>query len=385
MFKKEGYSFNSVLQFLTATLLVGLTAIPATAQAVELRYATFHPTVNNVYKRAVLPFVDRVAKATGGAVTIKTYPGGQLANIKTTITALRNGTADAGVLIPIFVPSEVPSHNALQQVLFAGANPIAAAGASVETVVLGCPGCRKDLEAAGAVSVLPVATTAYRMQCAKDVPNTASLKGRKIRIVGGAQKTLLQELGATRVVVPPADVMEGMNRGVLDCAVTPLPWLVQFSLKESVHYIIDEPLGYARTIEFFVLRKASWEKLSPEQRRTVFKEFPQLAADSVIEGYLYDDERVIKVAKDKGIKFIKPDAAFTKAVDAARAAEKEVAFADAKKRKVPNFPAVWAHHQRALAKWAKLSRDIGTDPKKFAQALWDNVYSKIDPLTMLPK
>jgi len=36
-------------------------------------------------------------------------------------------------------------------------------------------------------------------------------------------------------------------------------------------------------------------------------------------------------------------------------------------------------HARNVEKWQKLSKDIGRDPDKLTEALWREVYSKLDP------
>lgn len=377
--------FKTARIFLAAPALVALTTLPAAADPIELRYATSQPSINSTFKRSILPFVERVAKDSGGTITIQTFPGNQLANAKTSISSLRDGTADAGFVIPIFVPSEIKTLNFMQQILFAGANAVAITGATAETVLLNCPGCRSELAAAGAMPMAPVATSAYFMSCTTDVPNSGSLKGRKMRIVGGAQKELLSDLGATRVVVPPPEVMEAMNRGQIDCAVSPLPWLTQFSLQEATKFIVTEPLGYARGNDMFTMSKAAWNKLAPDQKQAVFKNLPRLVADSVIAGYLFEQDEARKAAERKGIKFLKPDPEFVKVVAGIRAREKDIVVSDAKKRGVEGVDELWDSHVKTLAKWDKLSQEIGSDPAKMAQVLWDQVYSKLDPLTVQPK
>ena len=36
-------------------------------------------------------------------------------------------------------------------------------------------------------------------------------------------------------------------------------------------------------------------------------------------------------------------------------------------------------YAKAIEKWRGLSKDIGRDPDKFTEALWREVYSKLDP------
>lgn len=366
-------------RFPVAALAVAATLLAGTVQAeTTLRYATSLPSTSSVYEASVPGFIERVNQATDGKLTIQAFPSGQLASAKGTLAALKDGTADAGLLIPIFTPSETRNLNAISQILFAGSNSIAITGATAETVLINCPACVSEMAEQNVMPLAVYATTAYYLQCADDVPSYDSLRGRKMRIAGGGQRELVADMGATRVVVTGPDLMESMSRGQIDCALTSLPWLNSYSLMDSVEYIVDYPVGTFRAPDAFAISKSAWEKLDTESRQAIVKEIPRLLADTVINGYLAEEDQIRDQAKAAGITFLPADEKFKQAVVSIQEREKEIGLADAKTRGVEDAEAVWDSHLKSLDKWERLSKEIGNDPQRFADALWEHVYSKLN-------
>ena len=62
------------------TLLVGAAAlaISATALADEMKLAHFSSTKYHLHNEMFLPLAEKIKEATGGATTIRVYPGGEL-------------------------------------------------------------------------------------------------------------------------------------------------------------------------------------------------------------------------------------------------------------------------------------------------------------------
>lgn len=361
-----------------AALAGGFLGIGPVGAETTLRYSTSLPSTSTVYEASIPAFQKRVEEATGGDVTVQAFPSGQLASAKGTLSVLKNGTADAGLLIPIFSPSEVRNLNAISQILFAGSNPVAIAGATAETVLLNCPSCIEELAKTNVVPLALYSTTAYYLQCSKDVPSYSSLRGRKMRIAGGAQRELVEKMGATRVVVSGPELMESMSRGQIDCAMVSLPWLNSYSLMDSVKYIVDYPIGTFRAPDAFAVNKRSWDSLDAKARKAIVGEIPRLIADTVIAGYLAEEGQIREAARSEGIQFIGPDKDFEDAVLSIREREKEIVLSEAKSRGVHDAEEIWNSHMKSLEKWELLSQEIGRDPQKFADALYEHVYSKLD-------
>lgn len=357
-----------------ATALAALVAGGATAG--ELRYATSQPTVHAVYSNAVQPFIERLSETTGGELTVRPYPGGQLASARGALAALGDGTADASMVVPLWTPSEIRSIYALSQLLFTGDDILAISGATVETTLLDCPECADQMGENGAMSMAPYSTTPYYMMCNQEIASAEEFAGKRIRIAGGVQANLLTELGASRVNMPPAELSEALARGQVDCAIASLPFLVSYSLIDSVKYIIDYPLGHFRGVEIFALRKDSWDGLTDTERAAVIENSPMLVADSVFKGNIAEDDEARSLAESRGITIAQPDEGFVAIVDTVRAGEKAFLSAQMEERGVPDFDSLYERHGKLIEKWTGLVEGVDT-PEDFAKLLWDEVYSKL--------
>ena len=360
------------------SMVVALTLSAALATSVNaqtLRYGSSQPVVNAVYVDAVTPFIDRVQEASD--LRIRAYPGGQLVSARGALASLSDGTADASLLVPLWTPSDLPYINGLLQVLFAGNDPVVVTAAIAETTLLHCPQCREEMARNGAMSLAPYATSPYYLQCNRTIASSAELNGAKVRVVGGAQSVLLDQLGMTRVVVTAPEIAEGLSRGQIDCAIAPLSWLQSYSLGDGVRSIVDAPVGIARGIDAFALRSESWNGLDATEKAALLRNVPQLLMDVAFKGFKAEDQAAIAFAKENGITFVDPDAAFEAAVDDVRQNERKILLQEAAQRGLDNFEPVLDAHLAALEKWRGLSKEVDGDSEALADLLWNEVYSKL--------
>ena len=82
----------------------------------------------------------------------------------------------------------------------------------------------------------------------------------------------------------------------------------------------------------------------------------------------------------KGVVLIKVDGRdFDDLIKRYKAAERDRNIENAKKFGVKDPAAILDAHEKNLVKWKVLSKDIGRDINKFAEAMNREVYSKVDP------
>jgi hypothetical protein len=109
------------------------------------------------------------------------------------------------------------------------------------------------------------------------------------------------------------------------------------------------------------------------------KHAPRLVANTTINGYMAEDVMVRKEAPGKGITITKGGDDVLKPLAEHKEKEPAVIAEVAKKEGVADPESIIKAHLENVAKWEKIAAEIGEDPEKFAQALWDEVYSKLDP------
>jgi TRAP-type C4-dicarboxylate transport system substrate-binding protein len=102
------------------------------------------------------------------------------------------------------------------------------------------------------------------------------LKGKKVRVFSPALAALVEQFGATAVTVPFSEVYQGLQRGVVDCAISAslsgntAKW---FEVADRLY-----PLAVSWGIQTHAANLDFWKGLSAELRRTLEKEFAAMEA-----------------------------------------------------------------------------------------------------------
>ncbi len=214
--------------FGAAVAVLALASQPTLAR--ELVYTSLVGAKHPVHTYGLEPFFERVTAATGGSVTFKLFPGGTLASGKTTLNAIRNGTVDMGLLADIYTPNELPVSAMLSDLAVLGKDARVMTGAVNQTLVVDCEACKKDYTEENVIPLASYALTPYYLLCGgAQIVTAEDWKGKKIRGTG-AMGVLAANMGATPVNVTSAEIYEAMQRGQVDCAMGPQPWLKSYSL-----------------------------------------------------------------------------------------------------------------------------------------------------------
>ena len=120
---------------------------PRRHSAAELVFGSWTPA-QEYQNRVAMPEVFRnIEKDTNGAIKWKLIAGGQIADGKTTFTAVKDGLMQAGLGIVTYVPNAIPSLYAIYStIIFGESDPVAASLAALETIYLNCPSCLEELQ-----------------------------------------------------------------------------------------------------------------------------------------------------------------------------------------------------------------------------------------------
>src|SRR5712691_852750 len=202
-----------ILLAVTATAL--LPGRPASAA--DLVYGNWTPA-QEYQNRVVMPELFRnIEKDTGGAVKWKLIAGGQIADGKTTFTAVKDGLMQAGLGIVTYVPNAIPSVYAIYSTLIFGEDdPAAASGAALETMYLNCPSCLEELRKQNSLVLSGWTTSAYVLTCREPLKTMADLKGKRVRATGGSAE-MFKLAGMVPVGATLVEAVGLLQRGGLDC------------------------------------------------------------------------------------------------------------------------------------------------------------------------
>jgi TRAP-type C4-dicarboxylate transport system substrate-binding protein len=268
--------------------------------------------------------------------------------------------------------------NVVYDLVNASESPVVMAGAVAETYHLDCPECKADFRKHNTLFLANYASTRFNMLCGKPMKSLADAKGRKMRVVGALGR-FIKQIGAVPVGGSPTKAVQGMQRGNIDCIVGPISWLQSFGMWDIAKHVFDAPLAIQPTPSSMVINRDSWNKLSRAERMAMVKHAPALVARTTIDGYMAEDALVRKDATKRGITIIKAGAEVRQALAKHKEKELSVVPAVAKKEGVKNPGKILKAHLDNVAKWEKIHARTGDDVGKFAQALWDEVFSKLDP------
>ena len=346
--------------------------------ATELIYGSWVSPKHSVMRTALPPFFKSVETATKGAVTWKLVAGGQLVDAKGTVPGLKDGLIDAGLVIPSFGPSYTPTMSLVFNTQVFGEDTVAAAGAQSELVLLHCPQCLDEARKMNFVPLASYSTTPFLLMCRMPVTKLEDIKGKKVRAAGGGIQTI-RLAGANPVGMSPADATQALQRGGLDCVLGAAAWLRSYGYQDVARYVLDFPLGMSGPGFHIAINRKKWLAMTKEQRKAHFDAAPMSAAIATIDGYIKSDQQIIEAAKKKGVTVTKGGADFAAVAAKREAQQRDGNIKASKQFNVANPEKVLDAYEAAIKKWRKLSKEIGLDTNKFAEALQREVYSKVDP------
>jgi TRAP-type C4-dicarboxylate transport system substrate-binding protein len=354
------------------------------ASAVELIHGAW-PPASEYLNRVTLPkvFAD-IAKETNGQITWKLVPGGQLADPKATFQAAGDGLMAAGLGIVTYVPNLIPSLNAIYSTIVFGNDVVAATGAAVETVTLHCPSCNAEAKKINLVLLSGWTSSPYQLACREPVKSLADLKGKRVRATGGSVE-LMRMLGAVPVAATLPEAVNLLQRGGIECQFGVHTWLKTFGYADFAKNLTDYPLGLTGPAIGLLMNRDAWNKMTPDQKKVHLKAASRISAELALGQFVIENEQILNEMKQtKGLQVLSvSDAPAWKAVvEKYDTAQREKNIADAKNFGVADPAAVIDAYAKAREKWAKMSPGIGRDIDKFTDAIWNEVYSKVDPSTL---
>jgi len=351
------------------------------ASAVELVHGSW-PPAGEYLNRVTLPkiFAD-IAKETNNQITWKLVPGGQLADPKATFQAAGEGLMHAGLGIVTYVPNLIPSLNAIYSTVVFGDDIVAASGAAVETITLNCPSCVAEAKKINLVLLSGWTSSPYQLACREPVKSLAELKGKRVRATGGSTE-LMNMAGAVPISATLPEAVGLLQRGGLDCQFGVHTWLKTFGYADFAKHITDFPLGMTGPAIGMLMNRDAWNKMTPDQKKVHLKASSRISAELALGQFVIENEQILnEIKQSKGVQVVPvTNKAEWEAVTAKYdAAQREKNVADAKRFGVADPAAVIDAYAKARTKWAAMSKGIGRDIDKFADAIWNEVYSKVDP------
>jgi len=239
-------------------------AVAGPVRAEELKFAHFVAPQHTITDSLIVPLSEGVAKATDGALTIRTYPGGELGKgpVEQYVRAVQ-GVADIVWGLQGYTSSQFPKAMLIE---LPGAVP---AGKTGYDMLWNAFDSQLKSEFPG-TKPLALWVSEPNVMIMKDhvIRKPEDLAGLKIRVAGAVAADVVSALGAAPVQMPIPQVYNALQTGLIDGVFTGSSAIADFKLDEVANsYTIGAPLG--RISFYVVMNQAKYDSLSDEMKAAI--------------------------------------------------------------------------------------------------------------------
>ncbi len=247
---------------LILALVIGSLSASAIAQT-KIDIAIFHPE-RNAWSVAFKWWVDEVDKATNGRVKFNPAYAGALVTANETLKSVKDGAVPAGFTSAAAMSGTVPSLAYLESI---GGMPGDVQRFS-EAVAALRPTLEEEFRKQGVEYLWPQGSGHLIVLCRdRLMKNITDWKARKVRTAGRWQGEQLLSIGASPVSTDMSEQYLALQNRTIDCALSVAVLASALKLYEVAPKITV--LGVPVNLSFYLVNRAVWEKISPEDRAAI--------------------------------------------------------------------------------------------------------------------
>jgi TRAP-type transport system periplasmic protein len=250
---------------LAAVLATALTAVAAAPTAAETRLTLSHflPAVHVIHTGFIVPWTEQVSECTGGEVTFDIYPGGTArGSVARQQEQVMAGVVDIAHGLHGIPRGRFPRTSLIDL-------PFLTDDAGAATHALWSIFDEHLAEEYEGLKVLALHAHNGGLihTSERPVETMEDLRGLRIRTPSPAVSEMLSFLGASPQGLPPGEVYENLQRGVIDGTVFPWDPLHSFGLAEVLNYHLEA--GVYTVSFFFVMNEDRYNALDETVRACI--------------------------------------------------------------------------------------------------------------------
>ena len=271
---------------LLAALGLALLAATAFADPVQIKFA-YPSAPNNALFRAMQGWTDDVNKAANGAIEVKLFPGGVIADNSNMYDRVTGGVADIGFAVFGPVSSVFPKTNV-------GTLPFEAKDHREDALALWAlydKGVIRD----ELTKYHPLAFIVFPglvIHSKKPIHTLADVKGMKISVEGRVLSEMIPRLGAAPISLQPGELYQSLQRGLVEAVPQGWPSVPTFHLNEVTSFHLEAPLGF--NTGYVAMNNDSYAKLPPAGKAAIDK----LSGKVFVERLIAADDTMQAVGRD---------------------------------------------------------------------------------------
>lgn len=319
-----------------ALVLTGCSGDPGASGGGEtftFRVATIYGP-ENWQTQGIQGYTDAVEEASDGRITFEYFYQDTLVAVPEFADALASGVIDLAPVLGVYTPEKFPIDNWLSTIAFAADDGapinVLQGSAATQEWALGEEGYITEYENNGLHVIVPATLPhpKYDLICNKGPLETLDdFRNLNVRISGAATAGVAEALGMIPVSIPPGEIFDGMQRGVIDCMIGPVADFNSLGLLDiATHGAWLGVVGFsAHTL---MMSDEKWNAL-PEDLQTVMTESAIDYVETFIAGKIAGEATANLKLEELGLPFSVPEDAVFDVIDAWQEAQLEAAVTTA--------------------------------------------------------
>ncbi|QGP91510.1 Solute-binding protein [Neomoorella glycerini] len=242
-----------------------------------------HEPPGSRLNQALLKWADMVNQRTEGRLKITVYPGEALGKGKDTYSIVTNGIADIGWLPTALMPGKFPLTEVANLPLL-GINSSKTGAKIMWELYQTNPEIQKEYSE---VKLLSIFCSGYQLigTAKKPINKLEDLKGLKLRTGGYGMTEFLKLVGGSPMNIPPPELYESIEKGVLDGFIFDWQGINSNRLYEVMNYAVD--VSVAVIPQVFIMNKQKWDSLPPDIQK-VLDELSGVQVAELVANQAYD-------------------------------------------------------------------------------------------------
>ena len=286
-----------VVLFLSSTLLAP--QFVGGQSSVVIKLATLAPE-GSPWIQVLKAAADEAQQKTGNAVQFKIYPGGVMGDERDMIRKMHIGQIQAAMLSSASLASLFPEIDALQiPFLFDSYHETDFVVGKMQD------GFKSGLEKNGYVALGWSEAGFVYLMSTLPVDTLELLRKAKVWIWNDSPmaKAIFEEAGVIGVPLSIADVLVGLQTGLVEVVYAPPSVAVALQWFTRIKYITDAPLNYM--LGGLIAKKEAFDKIDP-RHHAVVKEVFQRHMTRLREIIRAENQEALTVMQKQGIKLLAP-------------------------------------------------------------------------------
>jgi TRAP-type C4-dicarboxylate transport system substrate-binding protein len=227
--------------------------------------------------RPSVAYWDAVEDWSGGKITFNRTPSSGIAPLPEAFEALNDGRLDQTTVLPSYSPQEFPVNTAISEMGHLGSQtPILGDlvnnAVNLELAYNAAPEALEEGEKVGALMLFPAYSSGQASwACTEERRSLDQLSGAAIRAGDTAIVKRIEAVGAEASFIPVAEIFEGLQRGVVDCASAGTAVHQAFGyMPEAPYLTLDPEVGLGRGLAGQAISLATWEELPLAAQQLLF-------------------------------------------------------------------------------------------------------------------